>query len=94
LSVRDDGALWASPPPRISGKIEIRNIGIADMEAIQAPVALTLSIDSSAPRFVEEPLLRELLGQPIPWLKFDVQGPAAAIRAEFALKMHGLPLPG
>ena len=93
LSVRYDGALWASFPPLIGGKIEIRNIGIAEITATEAPVALILSIDASAPRFVEEPLQRDMLGQYVPWLKFDVQGPAAPIRAEYALQMHGLSFP-
>ncbi|WP_284124719.1 HPr kinase/phosphorylase [Parerythrobacter aestuarii] len=90
LELRSDGKLWASPPPRIAGKIEIRNVGIAELEPVEAPVALILSLDTSAPRFVEHALQCEIQGAAIPWLKFAPHGSVAALRAEYALQMHGL----
>ena len=90
LELRADARLWAAPPPRITGKIEIRNVGIAELQPVEAPVALILALDSSAPRFVEEAPRRDLLGVNIPWLKFAPHGSVAAIRAEYALQMHGL----
>lgn len=90
LDLRGEGELWAAPPPRITGKIEIRNVGIAELAPVEAPVALILSLDSSAPRFVEKALECEILGAAIPWLKFAPHGSVAAIRAEYALQMHGL----
>lgn len=90
LELRGEGVLWASPPPRITGKIEIRNVGIAELEPVEAPVALMLALDPSAPRFVEEAPLCQILGVSVPLLKFAPQGPVSAIRAEYALRMHGL----
>lgn len=90
LELRGARELWASPPPRITGKIEIRNVGIAELEPVEAPVALMLALDPSAPRFVEEAPLCQILGISVPMLRFAPQGPVAAIRAEYALRMHGL----
>ncbi len=86
------GRLWASPPPNTAGKLEIRNIGIVDLPASSAPVALRLILSADAPRFVEEAAISEIAGASIPTLVFDGTGPAAAIRAEYALTVHGLAL--
>lgn len=90
LELRENGVLWAAPPPRITGMIEIRNIGIAELEPVAAPVALLLLLDPSAPRFVEQAPLHQLLGVGIPMLRFAPQGPVSAVRVEYALRMHGL----
>lgn len=89
LELRGEGVLWASPPPRIAGKIEIRNVGIAELEPVEAPVALLLSLDPSAPRFVEQAERCEILGTAIPFLKFSPLGPIGGLRVEYALKLHG-----
>lgn len=92
LSIRN-GRLWASPPPGTAGKLEIRNVGIVDLLAIDVPVSLQLILSGAAPRYIENSPQNELLGTPIPSILFDGRGPAAAIRAEYALELHGLPLP-
>ncbi len=91
LTVRD-GRLWASPPANISGKLEIRNVGVIQLPTIDAPVSLRLVLSEDAPRFVEIVEKIELEGVPIPTLYFYARGAAAAIRAEYALALHGLPL--
>jgi serine kinase of HPr protein (carbohydrate metabolism regulator) len=92
LSIRH-GRLWASPPPNTAGKLEIRGVGIVDLPAMDAPVSLWLDISQLAPRYVENAATKDLLGAAIPALTFDARGGAAAIRAEYALALHGLPLP-
>ncbi len=92
LSVRD-GRLWASPPPNTAGKVEIRNVGIVDLLSIEAPVSLQLILSPNAPRFVERAGSTRLGELQIPSLIFDTRGAAAAVRAEYALSLHGLPLP-
>ena len=82
--------LWASPPPNIEGLLEVRNVGIARLEATEAPVALRLLIADDAPRFVESASLYELEGCEVPSLAFYAGDSVAAIRAEYALQMHGL----
>lgn len=85
-----DGRLWALPHPNTRGMIEIRNVGIAMMPCVEAPVALVLTLDQLAPRHVDRPgtVLRH--GSEIPWLAFWGDSPVGAIRAEMALAMHGL----
>lgn len=84
------GRLVASPPPNIAGLIEARNVGLMQMPATEAPVALVLRLSAKAPRFVEQAEAEERLGIPVPLLLFDPSIPAAAIRAELALAHHGL----
>ena len=93
LSVRD-GQLWASPPPDTAGKLEVRNVGIIQLSAVDAPVALRLVLSDQPPRFIESADTIEIKEIQIPTIDFDARGAAAAIRAEYALALHGLPDPG
>lgn len=90
LEVRG-GALWASPPPATAGLIEVRGVGIATVPAMSAPVALVLRATDDPPRFVEGAASADLAGVAIPVLDFDVRDAAAVLRAEYALRLHGLP---
>jgi serine kinase of HPr protein (carbohydrate metabolism regulator) len=47
LEVRDDRA-WAAPPPRIAGKLEIRNVGLIDLPTVEVPLALVVRLDRDA----------------------------------------------
>ena len=87
------GRLWACPPPHTSGKLEIRSVGIVELSAVEAPVALRLSLAPESPRFVEKIATTTLNGIDIPSLSFAIGGPAEAVRAEYALALHGLPDP-
>ncbi|QIQ86756.1 serine kinase [Erythrobacter sp.] len=95
LSRRPDGVLVASPPPNIAGLIELRGVGLAALEtAPPAPVALVLALpgpgDASPERLPETLPRRALLGCNVPLLRFDPGGIAPAVRAEWALRLHGL----
>lgn len=85
------GAVWAGPAPATAGKIELRNVGIATLACTSAPIALVLALGEDAPRYVEATLTLSIAGCDVPCLAFDARGPAAAVRAEYALTMHGLP---
>lgn len=87
------GRLWASAVPNTAGMLEIRNVGIVQLGCIEAPVSLRLVLSRDAPRFIERAGKTELAGAHIPVLAFDPRGAAAAIRAEYALALHGLPVP-
>lgn len=89
LSVRD-GSLYAAPPPRTAGLIEVRNVGLIEMPAREAPIALLLQLDSAAPRFIDSAPSEIIAEIAIPALAFDPALPAAAIRAEIALERYGL----
>ena len=97
--VGDDGVtlerraerLWAHPPPNIAGKIEVRGVGIVTMPAASAALCLVLSLGEGGDR-LPEPGTAEVEGALLPTLSFRAS-PDAAMRAEWALRLHGLPLP-
>ena len=96
--VGDDGVLlepragraWALPPPTIAGLLEIRNVGLVTLPALAAPLALVLRLDPAAPRAVETAEQVELCGLRLPLIRLWPGSPALALRAEWALKSHGL----
>ena len=88
--VRDGGIIVAAPPPNIAGKLEIRGVGIVDLPVTSAPLSLILAIDPEAPRYPEKLELRDILGAPIPVLPFKAGDAVQALRAEWALALHGI----
>ena len=89
LDVRG-GVLWAAPPPTTAGLVEIRHVGLGELPVGEAPVALILRLDPDAPRQPERPGGELLAGQAVPVLAFHPGGPIPALRAEWALRLHGL----
>ena len=95
--VGDDGVaierrgnrLWALPPPNIAGKLEIRGVGIVEMIASSAPLSLVLALGNAGER-LPIPSPRELEGVALPCLAFDAAATYAPLRAEWALRLHGL----
>lgn len=85
-----EGRLWAFPPPNIAGLIEIRNVGLATLPAIPAPLALALRLDPRAPRYVEAAETVEFAGGRLPLVRLWPDSPVLPLRAEWALTMHGL----
>jgi serine kinase of HPr protein (carbohydrate metabolism regulator) len=85
-----DGRVWAAPPPNTAGLLEIRNVGIVTLPAVEAPVALMLRLDPDAPRHVEQAEQIELLGHAIPLLPLHPDAWPLPLRAEWALMQHGL----
>ena len=88
--VRDGGTILASPPPNISGKLEIRHVGIADVPVTSAPLALIITLCAEAPRLIDEAPMRDMLGLNIPGVTLPAHDPILALRTEWALTMHGL----
>jgi len=82
--------ILALPPPNIAGKLEIRGVGIVEMDTTIAPIALILSLDRNASRYPELTATRNLLGVSIPQLPFRTGDAIQALRAEWALRHHGL----
>jgi serine kinase of HPr protein (carbohydrate metabolism regulator) len=85
------GELWTRPAPATAGLIELRNVGIPTLPTTEAPASLVLQLREDAPRFVECADTIEIAGVAIPALAFDPRIAAAAVRAEYALALHGLP---
>ena len=87
------GVLIASPPPNIAGLIELRGVGLLRQPlAPPCPAALILTLGGpAAARLPETPLpRREIAGVALPVLAFDPGHLAPAVRAEWALRIHGL----
>jgi serine kinase of HPr protein (carbohydrate metabolism regulator) len=86
---RRGDCLIASPPPRIAGLLEVRNLGLLELPlASDVPVALVLRIDTEAPRFIEAADRIELGGVDLPLVRIW-PGPDAVLKAELALKRYG-----
>lgn len=90
---RQGEAAIASPPPNTEGLLELRNVGIAEFAVARGAVALVLALDPAAPRFPVELAMRDIAGVAIPVLPFAPGDAVQALRAEYALALHGLPLP-
>ena len=96
--VGDDGValelrsekLWACPPRHTAGLVEIRNVGLATLPAVPAPVSLAVTLDSSAARLPEGPDGLEIMGRTIPHVTLCPDAAALVLRAEYALRLHGL----
>lgn len=92
LSATND-RLFASPPARLAGQIEVRNLGIMSIQHNAAiPVALGLLLCGDAPRFVDSPALWRIDNVAIPAIALWPDGPNLAIKAELALRQYGLPV--
>lgn len=88
---RRGAEVWAGPPPNTAGLIELRNVGLIRMPTVNGPVALILTLSPDAPRHRDQADTIELMGAAISHIPFDPAIPAAAIRAEHALDLYGLP---
>jgi len=86
-----DGTLYASPPPTIAGRIEIRGIGIVDVEyAAEGPVALIVDLDAEPARMPEDQGGEtRLCGVAVPTIALAAFELSAAIKAEWALRLFG-----
>lgn len=85
------GKLFALPHPNTRGLLEIRNVGIvARPVREEVCVALVISLDDGAPRFVEQAETCERAGVGLPLLRLWPDSPVLALRAEAALERFGL----
>jgi serine kinase of HPr protein (carbohydrate metabolism regulator) len=84
---RVDGSLRASPPERIKGKLEVRSLGIFDLDYIEdAPVALLVDLVERPPRFPLETQSRTIAGVALPVVELFAFEASAPIKVEMALK--------
>ena len=90
---REDDRLLASAPPQIAGKIEIRGLGILEMEtAADVPVALLVELTSDIQRLPDDNRERPLLGVGLPLVSIDSKAASAASKVALALDRLGLRL--
>jgi serine kinase of HPr protein (carbohydrate metabolism regulator) len=94
IIARQGDRLIASPPPNIAGMIEIRNVGIVTLPTTSAPLSLILRLEQNAPRYIEAAKPYPIEGKSVPSLAFFTGDAIQALRAEWALQVHGLPVIG
>lgn len=86
------GILRARAPASISGRIEIRGVGIVEV-APAADVAICLRADlDSAPDRLPEPVAFRYAGVDIPSISLSALEPSAPLKLEYALVKFGLSL--
>ena len=90
--VRKDGErLVASAPPNIAGKLEIRGIGIMDMETVSdLPIALLVELTSDIQRLPDDSQERPILGIRLPLITIDAMTASAPSKVALALDRMGL----
>lgn len=90
ICTRTDGALIGSAPANITGKIEVRGIGVIDMpHQDRVPVALLVTILEDPPRMPEAPKKRRIAGIDIPEVALAALEPSAPVKVELALRHIG-----
>ena len=88
---RDGDRLIASAPPNIAGKLEVRGIGIVEMNAAaNVPVALLVELTSDIQRLPDDSRERPILGVRLPLVSVDATTPSAASKVALALDRMGL----
>src|SRR3954469_16973647 len=90
---RSGDRLIASAPPSIAGKLEIRGIGIVDMETLsEVPVALLIELTSEIQRLPDDSRERPILGVNLPLISIDAMAASAPSKVALALDRMGLKL--
>ena len=88
---RDGDRLVASAPARIAGKLEVRGIGIIEMEtASDVPVALLVELTSEIERLPEDNRTSTILGVSLPLVSIDAKAASAPAKVALALDRIGL----
>jgi len=88
---RQGSKLIASAPETIKGKLEVRGVGIVDMESIaSAPVALLVELTSDIQRLPDDGRERLILGAAIPLISVDAMTASAPSKVALALNRLGL----
>ena len=83
--------LIATAPPTIAGKLEIRGIGIVDMETqTDVPVGLIVELTSDLQRLPDDSRQRTILGLPVPLISVDAMTASAPSKVALALDRFGL----
>ena len=88
---REGDRLIASAPENIAGKLEIRGIGIVDMERTEdVPVALVVELTSQIERMPDDSRERLILGMKVPFVTIDAMTASAPSKVALALQRMGL----
>jgi serine kinase of HPr protein (carbohydrate metabolism regulator) len=88
---KDGNRLVASAPATIAGKLEIRGMGIIEMDRIDAvPVALIVELTGDIQRLPDDSRERPILGVSLPLITIDAMTASASAKVSLALDRMGL----
>jgi serine kinase of HPr protein (carbohydrate metabolism regulator) len=88
---RQGDRLIASAPANIEGKLEIRGVGIVEMETVKdVPIALYVELTSEIMRLPDDRRERPVLGVNLPLVSVDALTASAASKVALALDRLGL----
>jgi len=88
---RDGDKLIATAPPTIAGKLEVRGIGIVELEQVDdVPVALIVELTSDIQRLPDDDRERPILGIGLPLITIDAMTASAPSKVALALDRMGL----
>ena len=88
---RDGDRLIATAPASIAGKLEIRGIGIVEMETVSdVPAALLVELTSDIRRLPDDSRERPVLSVPLPLVSVDALTASAPSKVALALDRLGL----
>ena len=88
---RDGAKLIASAPDTIKGKLEVRGVGIVEVETVpDVPVALVVELTSDIQRLPDDSRERLILGAGIPLISVDALTASAPSKVALALDRLGL----
>ncbi len=91
---REGDRLIASAPPTIAGKLEVRGLGIVEMETLtDVPIALFVELTSDIERLPDENRERSILGVELPLISIDARTASAPSKVALALDRMGLSFP-
>ena len=87
---KDAERLVASAPPSIAGKLEVRGLGIVEVErANDVPVALIIELTSDIQRLPDDSRERPILGVSLPFVTLDAMPASAPAKVDLALDRLG-----
>ena len=89
------GQLLGSAPGTIAGKIEVRGVGLVELDAVSnVPICLLVDLDRVPDRLPEGDERTRLAGVDLPTIGLAALEASAPIKLEYALRMFGLPSQG
>ena len=91
IARRQGKILLASPPPNIAGKMEVRGIGLVDMEHVSdVQLCLIVQLFDVVDRMPPVPEKRVVAGVAVPVMKIAPMENSAPIKVELAMETFGL----
>ena len=88
---KDKERVLAAAPPTIRGKLEVRGVGIVDIETIDdVPLALVVELTSDIQRLPDDSRERPILGVSLPLVSVDAMAASAPSKVALALDRMGL----